>query len=453
MSRMFGTDGVRGVANDALSCELAMQIGLAGAYVLSKNEKHPRIIIGTDTRKSKDMLKCALEAGICSAGGCVLDAGVIPTPALAYLTRKYNANAAVMISASHNPMQDNGIKWFDNCGYKISNEIEDEIEAVIKQGCVTERPLGGEIGTITELKSAKEDYISFLCSACDGDFSGVHVALDCANGASSEFAPEVFRRLGARVSVTSNEPDGCNINASCGSTHIENLTEFMKDKGADVGFAFDGDADRLIAADENGNEVNGDTIMGICALAMYAQGKLKKDTLVITVMSNLGLKKRMQEAGIKVEETAVGDKYVLQCIRENGYNLGGEQSGHIIFFDHNTSGDGMLSAIMLLDTLMQSGKKLSHLAAGIPILPQHLLNVQVDRALMETAKKDGDMQKRIETVKEQLGDSGRVLVRASGTEPLIRIMLEGADREDIKAKAQYIAEPLLKKYDGVCRNK
>ena len=451
MSRMFGTDGVRGVANDTLSCELAMQIGIAGAYVLSRSEEHPRIIIGSDTRKSKDMLKCALIAGICAAGGEVLDAGIIPTPALPFLTRKYKADAAVMISASHNPMQDNGIKWFDNLGYKLSNDIEDEIEAVIKGGCSVERPTGGEIGVLTELSQARENYIDFLCSASDRSFDGMRVALDCANGASSDFAKEVFERLGARVEVICNEPDGCNINASCGSTHINNLSAYVKEHGADIGFAFDGDADRLIAVDENGTEVNGDTVMGICALDMKAAGTLKRDTLVITVMSNLGLKKKMLAEGIHIEETAVGDKYVLQAIREKGYNLGGEQSGHIIFFDYNTSGDGMLSAIRLMNTVVRSGKRISELAREIPILPQYLLNVQVDRAVMETAKNDRDMHGRIEEISKELGNNGRVFVRASGTEPLIRIMLEGADIDDIKQKAQYISEPLIRKYNGICR--
>lgn len=451
MARMFGTDGVRGVANDGLTCELAMQLGMAGAFVLNKKREHPLIIVGTDTRRSKDMLKCALTAGICAAGGKVLDAGVIPTPALPYLTRKHKADAAVMISASHNPMQDNGIKWFDNSGYKLSNDLEDEIEAVIKGGCQIDRPTGGEIGTLTELSEAKDEYISFLCSTSDVRFDGMHIALDCANGAASEFAETVFSKLGARVSVICNTPDGCNINAGCGSTHINNLSDFVKETGADIGFAFDGDADRVIAVDENGTEVNGDTIMGICALAMQASGKLKQNTLVITVMSNLGLKQRMLSSGIKIDETSVGDKYVLQSIRENGYNLGGEQSGHIIFFDYNTSGDGMLSAIQLMNTVVKSKKSLSELSLEIPILPQFLLNVQVDRPVMETAKSDRDMHARIDEVAALLGNSGRVFVRASGTEPLIRIMLEGKNLNDIKQKAHYIAEPLIRKYNGICR--
>lgn len=451
MSRMFGTDGVRGTANGSLSCELAMQIGIAGAYVLSQSGSHPTIIIGSDTRKSKDMLKSALIAGICAAGGNVMDAGVIPTPALPYLTRRHNADAAVMISASHNPMQDNGIKWFDSIGYKLSNDIEDEIEAVIHDGCSIDRPTGGEIGTLTELSGAHDEYIDFLCSTSDVRFDGMHVALDCANGASSGFAKEIFERLGARVSVIANNPDGCNINAGCGSTHIGNLSQFMHECKADIGFAFDGDADRLIAVDENGNEVNGDRIMGICAIEMKKEGKLKKNTLVITVMSNLGLKQKMLSEGIEIEETSVGDKYVLQAIKSKGFNLGGEQSGHIIFFDYNTSGDGMLSAVRLMNTVVKSGQKLSELAENIPILPQYLLNVQVDRAVMETAKNDSDMQSRIIEAGKQLGTSGRVFVRASGTEPLIRIMLEGTDTDDIKAKAEYIAEPLIRKYDGFVR--
>lgn len=452
MARMFGTDGVRGVANDKLSCELAMQIGIAGCAVLSKHTKTPNILIGSDTRKSKDMLKCALTAGICASGGNVIDAGIIPTPALAHLTRRFGADAAVMISASHNPMQDNGIKWFDRFGYKLSNELEDEIEAIITHELPVKRPTGFEIGVLCERHSeAAAEYSDFLCSTSTEDLSGLHIALDCANGASSAFAPEIFKRLGAKVSVCANTPDGCNINAGCGSTHIKKLCEFVKQTGADVGFAFDGDADRLIAVDENGKEVNGDVIMGICAIAMKKAGKLKSDTLVITVMSNLGLKLKMQDEGIKLAETAVGDKYVLAEMRDKGYNLGGEQSGHIIFFDHNTSGDGMLSAIQLTNILIREKKKLSCLAKDIPILPQYLLNVQIDKTVMESAKNDPDTLARTEEVSKLLGQNGRVLVRASGTEPLIRIMLEGTNIDDIKTKAAYIAEPLLNKYDGICR--
>lgn len=451
MSRLFGTDGVRGTANGNLTCELAMQLGMAGAYVLSNEAKHPTIIVGSDTRKSKDMLKCALVAGICASGGNVLDAGVIPTPALPFLTRKYKADAAVMISASHNPMQDNGIKWFDSYGYKLSDDVEDRIEAVIKEGCNTNRPTGGEIGALSPLSDAAKEYVDFLCSCADCKFDGIHVAIDCANGASSAFAKTVFERLGARVSVIANEPDGTNINAGCGSTHIGNLCAYVKECGADIGFAFDGDADRLIAVDENGDEINGDRIMGICALSMKEQGNLKKDTLVITVMSNLGLKQKMLSEGIHIEETSVGDKYVLQAIKAKGYNIGGEQSGHIIFFDHNTSGDGMLSAIKLLCTIVRSGKRASELSHEIPILPQHLINVRVDRAVMETAKKDAEMQERIAAVGKELGERGRVFVRASGTEPVIRIMLEGENIDDIKKKAEYIAEPLIVRYDGIIK--
>lgn len=451
MARMFGTDGVRGVANEKLSCELAMQIGIAGAAVLAKHTKAPKIIIGTDTRKSKDMLRCALTAGICAAGGNVTDVGVIPTPALPLLVRTHNADAAVMISASHNPMQDNGIKWFDKSGYKLSNELEDEIEELIKSGLQINRPIGEEIGTLTENKEAAAEYIDFLCSASHANLNRFHIALDCANGASCAFADEIFTRLGAKVSVCSNIPNGANINAGCGSTHIGNLCQFVRETGADIGFAFDGDADRVIAVDENGNEVNGDVIMGICALSMKKRGLLKNDTLVITVMSNIGLKQKMQSAGINIFETAVGDKHVLAALRDYGYNLGGEQSGHIIFFDYNTSGDGMLSAIQIMNILATSDATFSQLAQEIPILPQYLLNVKVDKTVMESAKDDVDMWQRINEINKELGTEGRVFVRASGTEPLIRIMLEGKDLEDIKQKAQYIAKPLLDKYDGVCR--
>ncbi|HHT86760.1 MAG TPA: phosphoglucosamine mutase [Clostridiales bacterium] len=451
MKKLFGTDGVRGLANGLLTPELALKLGMCGAYVLTSEVHKPRIIVASDTRKSKDMLACALIAGICSVGGDVLYAGVIPTPALPFLTRKYCADAAVMISASHNPMQDNGIKWFNNAGFKLSDELEAEIEALMALDHPFERPTGENIGKITELKRSKADYIEFLCSTCEYDLNGMRIALDCANGAASYVAPKVFKKLNAQVSVCNNKPNGCNINRACGSTNIENLQRFVQECEADIGFAFDGDADRVIACDEHGNIVDGDKIMGLCAIALSKAGRLAKNTLVCTVMSNIGLKLKLKELGINTVETSVGDRYVLEEMRLNGYNLGGEQSGHIIFSDYNTTGDGLLSAIQVLNVVKAENKPLSELAEDIPIYPQILLNVEVDANSKKAAMNDAEMQKRIQKTEAELKGSGRVLVRESGTEPLIRIMLEGVDINDIRNRALYIAEPLVNAHNGKIR--
>ncbi len=447
-TRLFGTDGVRGVANDTLSCELAMRLGAAGAYVLTSAAHSPRILIGTDTRKSADMLFCALAAGICSVGGDVVHVGVVPTPALAYLVRLYGADAAVVISASHNPMEDNGIKWFDSEGFKLSDALEDKIEALLHDHAELPRPVGAAVGRVTRMRRAAEEYRQFLLSTSTAPLTGMKLVLDCANGAASGIARDVFRELGAEVTSFSDEPDGCNINARCGSTHPERLQQMVCELGADVGLAFDGDADRLIAVDELGRIVDGDRILGVCALDMQEKGMLRGDTLVVTVMSNLGLKQRMREAQIHVEETAVGDRYVLERMLENGYNLGGEQSGHILFTDHHTTGDGMLSAIQFLNILQGSGKRMSALADEIPIYPQVLVNVRVPLESKAAAMQDETLWARIREVEREMGDSGRILVRASGTEPLIRIMLEGRDEEEIRTIAISLARILEENYDG-----
>ncbi len=451
MARMFGTDGVRGVANKDLSCELALKIGMAGAYVLTSAVHKPRILLGRDTRLSGDMLSAALAAGICSVGGDVIDVGVIPTPAMAYLARAYEADAAVMVSASHNTMEYNGIKWFDGRGFKLSDSLEDEIEKLIRDGMSFELPTGEDIGHVIIAKRAAHEYKEFLKSAANGSFEGITVMLDCANGAASELAHSVFSELGARVYPRADEPDGININFKCGSTHPERLQELVAESDADAGFAFDGDADRVIATDERGNIVDGDRIMGICARAMKDEGRLKKDTLVLTVMSNLGLKKRMAELGIKIAETKVGDRYVLEEMLQNGYSIGGEQSGHVIFLDNNTTGDGMLTAIQVLNVMKATGKKMSVLANDIPIYPQVLVNVIVDNAVKQQAVQDDELLRRIAEVEEKLGDSGRVLVRASGTEPMIRVMLEGEDAEEISEHAIYIVKALEQRYNGRIR--
>ncbi len=448
MARLFGTDGVRGVANRDLNCELAFQIGAVGAFVLTNEVHSPRILVGMDTRKSGPMLGAALSAGVCSVGGDVLDVGVLPTPAMAYLVRLYEADAAVMISASHNPMEYNGIKWFDQNGLKLSDEIEDRIEAIIRNGESIPHPEGREVGRIISAVRARQDYCDYLVEQSAGRFEGLRIVLDCANGATSAIAKDVFERLGAEVIAKSCAPDGININDHCGSTHPERLQEMVVNYGADLGFAFDGDADRLISCDEYGNIVDGDQAMGILALSMKAHGTLKKDTLVLTVMSNLGLKKAMQAAGISVEETKVGDRYVLECMLQNKYSIGGEQSGHIILLAKNSTGDGMMSAISLLNVVAESKKRLSKLAAAIPKYPQVLVNVTVENDKKPAAMEDCDLGKKKAEIEKKLGTDGRVLLRASGTEPLIRIMLEGKDEKEILGYALEMAHIVVDKYQG-----
>lgn len=446
-TRLFGTDGVRGIANQDLSCELAMQIGMAGAQVLTSEVHNPRILVGRDTRRSGDMLAAALMAGICSVGGDVIDVGVIPTPAMAYLVRLYEADAAVMVSASHNPMEYNGVKWFNGQGFKLSDALEDEIEALI-QAPAFQRPVGEDVGHIINARRAREEYKEFLISSATTRFDGITVVLDCANGASSGIAAEVFSALGANVIPRADEPDGSNINDGCGSTHPERLQELVTESGADVGFAFDGDADRVIATDERGNIVDGDRILGMCAKVMHDAGSLHGDTLVVTVMSNIGLKQYMRSIGVQVAETAVGDRYVLERMLEGGYSLGGEQSGHVIFLDQNTTGDGMLTAIQVLNILKASGKRMSALAGDVPIYPQILVNVLVENSRKAQAMQDEELQEKIRQIGEQLGESGRILVRASGTEPLIRIMLEGQNEDELEELAAQAARILRKKYNG-----
>lgn len=453
MGRMFGTDGIRGIANTEITCDMAMKIGAAGAYVLTNEVRRPRILVGCDTRKSGDMLCAAIIAGICSVGGDVINVGVVPTPALAYLVRLYGADAAVMISASHNTMEYNGIKWFDGKGFKLSDALEDRIEEIIKSGMQIKLPVGEAVGQMIPVAKAKENYIEFLISASSQRCDGMRIVLDCANGSAYDIAPKVFTTLGAQVLAFSDEPDGCNINDNCGSTHPERLQQLVREHGADLGFAFDGDADRLIACDEHGNIVDGDLIMGICARHLNAIGKLKHNTLVVTVMSNLGLKLKLRSEGINIAETAVGDRYVLENMLANGYCLGGEQSGHVIFLDHSTTGDGLLSAVQLLNALKTGKMKLSSLAKEIPIFPQVLVNVEVEQNIKSKAMQDGDLTSKIDEIIKKHGDQGRVLVRPSGTEPLIRIMLEGRDESVILADALEIAEILEIKYHGKIRNR
>lgn len=442
MSRMFGTDGVRGIANRELTAELAFRLGQAGAKVLQTARK-PRILVGQDTRLSGDMLAAALTAGICSMGAEAVLVGVLPTPGIAYLTRHYQADAGVVISASHNPMEFNGIKFFNGQGYKLRDELEDEIQRIVESGDLGELPTGADVGRRVRMRNAQEDYVEFLVSSCREDLSGLYIVLDCANGAASWVAPEVFRRLGARVDVYYDQPDGTNINDLCGSTHPQALQRLVMESGADLGLAFDGDADRMLAVDENGLLIDGDRIMAVCGLDMKERGELAGDTIVGTVMSNLGLHIALEQRGIKLETTKVGDRYVLERMLEAHYKIGGEQSGHVIFLDYNTTGDGVLSGLMLCQVMVRKGAKLSTLASVMRPLPQVLVNVDVSPRQREAYPGDPELAGLIAEVEAQLGNRGRVLIRPSGTEPKVRVMIEGEDQGQIEAFAQRIAEKIL----------
>lgn len=442
MERLFGTDGVRGVAGQELSATLAYELGRAGAYVLSGGTHRPKILVGRDTRISGQMLQSALGAGICSVGGDVILVGELPTPAIAWLTRHYKADAGVMISASHNPMEDNGIKFFSGDGYKLPDATEEAIEEIVRGGgrdlpC----PTGADIGRMEHLYDAAELYADYLAKASGTDLTGMTLVLDCANGAASAVAPKLFKSMGAKVIALHACPDGLNINAQCGSTHMESLKAAVPQHGADIGLAFDGDADRMLAVDADGCEVDGDAIMAICAVDRKAQGALAHDTLVVTVMSNLGLKLAMERCGINIAETQVGDRYVLECMREHGYVLGGEQSGHVIHLDSNTTGDGINSALQLLGALKRSGKSLKQAAQVMRRLPQVLVNLRLEdnshKALWEKNPIIADAIARLEG---DYAGRGRILVRASGTEPLIRVMIEGEDEEQIERDAQALAK-------------
>lgn len=442
MGRLFGTDGARGVANTEITCELAMQIGRAAAMVLTENLAHrPRVLIGMDTRASGEMLEAALTAGFCSVGADVCLLGVVPTPAVAYLVTAYQYDAGVMISASHNPCEYNGIKIFQSTGYKLPDALENEIEAIILDEIKTPpAPIGGEVGRVSRAENAVSDYIAHLLSTTDARCDGMKIALDCANGSASVSARRVFESLGAECVVIHDKPDGVNINLDCGSTHLGALQKFVLENGCDLGFAFDGDADRMLAVNHLGEEVDGDRAIAVCAKHMKQQGTLKKNTAVVTVMSNMGFFKFCEQNDILCERTKVGDRYVLENMLENGYSIGGEQSGHIIFLDYATTGDGQLSAIQLLTVLKESGKTLKALADEMRVYPQVLYNVRVSNYGRVRFPDDKEIQTAIQSAEAELGDTGRVLVRASGTEPLVRVMLEGEDEEKIRTLGESIAE-------------
>ena len=442
MARLFGTDGVRGVANDELTPILAMQLGQAGAYVLSRENEHkPTIMVGCDTRISGDMLANALMAGACSVGANVVYVGVVPTPAVAYLTRKYKVDAGVVISASHNPVEFNGIKFFDGNGYKLPDSLEDEIEELIKSGMRDIKfPVGSSVGKIKYRTDASEEYINHSIRAVNVDLKGMKIVVDCAEGASYYTSVEALKELGAEVVAIHNNPDGTNINANCGSTHMEELMARVVYEKASVGLAFDGDADRLLAVDENGKVVDGDQIMAIVGNHMKQQGKLKNDTIVATVMSNLGFFLMAEKNDIHMEQTKVGDRYVLERMREIGASLGGEQSGHVIFLDENTTGDGLLSALHLLQVIVDTGKPLSELKNIMEVLPQALVNAKVPNHKKENYMDYPEIAEAINALEQQFAGEGRVLIRPSGTEPLVRVMIEGKDQKLIENEAKKLAE-------------
>lgn len=441
MGRLFGTDGARGIANSELTCELATNIGRAAAYVLTeKTTEKPKVLIGKDTRVSSNMLEMALAAGLCSVGADVVLVGFVPTPAIAFLVKDREADAGIMISASHNPCEYNGIKIFDGNGYKLPDALEEEIEALVLDDMSPIKfPVGGDVGSVFLRHDYVELYIDHLAKSVDTDLSGLKIAIDCANGCASYTAEKLFTRLGATVHMMHCNPNGVNINAHCGSTHMEDLTDYINGHDMDLGLAFDGDSDRCLAVDENGKLIDGDRMIAVFALDMKNKGILKDDTAVVTVMTNLGFKQFAERNGINVLETKVGDRYVLEEMLKNDYQIGGEQSGHIIFKRFATTGDGQLSGAMLAAILAKTGKPASEVASVMTVLPQTLVNINASPELKEKLNTDSDIKTAIESVKKELGKRGRILVRASGTEPLIRVMLEGENIAEIKRLAREVA--------------
>ncbi|MCL1844720.1 MAG: phosphoglucosamine mutase [Defluviitaleaceae bacterium] len=445
MGKFFGTDGVRGVANRDITPELAFALGRAGAYVLARKIVAPKILVAKDSRLSGDMLESALTAGLCSIGAQVHLAGVIPTPAVAHLVRKHNFAAGVMISASHNAMSDNGIKFFNSQGFKLPDEIEDEIEAIMEKNPPSNdklpRPVGADVGAVKRAENAESEYIEFLLSTVPNlNLSGMKIALDCANGATSFAAPLALEKLGAEVITIHNTPNGMNINENCGSTHMESLAEKVRETRANIGIAFDGDGDRMLAVCEKGEMIDGDAILAVCGLDMRERGVLKKDTVVATVMSNKGFEIFCRDSKINMHRAAVGDRYVLEKMLAENYSLGGEQCGHIIFLDHNTTGDGPLTALQLLATMSRAKKPLSALAGVVETFPQVLVNARVANARKPEFETHPEIKKTQAEIESALGGAGRILVRPSGTEPLIRVMLEGRDKAQIEAWAKKLAE-------------
>ena len=441
MGRLFGTDGVRGVANSELTCEMAMRIGRAAAMVLTdSNHRHPKVLIGKDTRLSSDMLEAAITAGLCSVGANVVQLGVVPTPAVAFLVGKYKADAGVMLTASHNPCEFNGIKIFSGDGYKLPDALEEQIEAIVLDHVADPPvPIAGDLGSVAAAPDVVRDYVNHIKSTVAFSLDGMRVGIDCANGSACRTAELLFTELGAECHMMANQPNGVNVNDDCGSTHREALMSFVRENKLDAGIAFDGDADRCLAVDENGDLVDGDFIMAICAADMKSRGKLEKNTAVGTIMTNMGFTKFCDDNEIHFEATKVGDRYVLEEMLLEGYNFGGEQSGHVIFLDFSTTGDGQLTAAQLLSILHRRNAQLSSLATLMTRYPQVMVNIQVApdgklRFYTDTAVKEA-----IERAKEKLGKNGRIVVRPSGTEPLLRVMLEGEDADYIAALAETVA--------------
>lgn len=449
MGRLFGTDGVRGVANSELTPELAFSLGKAGAYVLSKgSEKKPTFLIGMDTRISGDMLENALSAGILAVGGDVIKVGVLPTPAIAHLVKHYDADAGIVISASHNPYEYNGIKFFNSEGFKLDDSIEEEIEDIIlRQIDVNSHITHDQIGKCREADdNALDIYVKFLESTADFTLKGRKIVLDCANGAAYQAARMVYDRLGANTVTIGVNPNGTNINDGCGSTHPELLQEAVIREGAFIGLAYDGDADRLIAIDEKGRIIDGDKLICICAKMLKEEGRLAKNLVTGTVMSNIGFHKYLKDMGCETRATDVGDRYVLEDMLKTGGIIGGEQSGHIIFLDKTTTGDGILSSIQLVRAVLKSGKNASELSDEIKIYPQVLVNAKVTNENKKRYMEDEEVVKAFDEVSAKLGDTGRLLVRPSGTEPLVRVMIEGEDTESITEMAEELADMLSKKF-------
>lgn len=456
MGRIFGTDGARGVANTEISCTLAMDIGRAAAMVVARDhhKRKPVFLVGHDTRISHDMLESAIAAGLCSVGADVVTLGTVPTPAVAYLVANSDADAAIMLSASHNPYEFNGIKIFGAEGFKLTDEEEMEIEEIVLDHILPyDLKWNDELGVIRSGETLVEQYIDHIVSTVEGDLSGIRVAADCANGSASATAAKIFAKLGADVTILNDEPNGVNINDNCGSTHIDVLGKYVRENGFDLGVAFDGDADRCLAVDENGELVDGDKLIAIFSSQMKREGKLANDTAVVTVMSNMGFFKFAEQAGIHVEKTSVGDRYVLQNMLEHGHCIGGEQSGHIIFREFMTTGDGQLTAVQLLRAIKKSGKKLSELAQLMQVYPQVILNVRADKEMKRMVKVDEGVLKCQQQLEEGMNGNGRILVRPSGTEPVIRIMVEGLDREAIMNAAKSMEQIIIERlgYNEDCK--
>ena len=456
MGRIFGTDGARGVANTEISCTLAMDIGRAAAMVVARDhhKRKPVFLVGHDTRISHDMLESAIAAGLCSVGADVVTLGTVPTPAVAYLVANSDADAAIMLSASHNPYEFNGIKIFGAEGFKLTDEEEMEIEEIVLDHVLPyDLKWNDELGVIRSGETLVEQYIDHIVSTVEGDLSGIRVVADCANGSASATAAKIFAKLGADVTILNDEPNGVNINDNCGSTHIDVLGKYVRENGFDLGVAFDGDADRCLAVDENGELVDGDKLIAIFSSQMKREGKLANDTAVVTVMSNMGFFKFAEQAGIHVEKTSVGDRYVLQNMLEHGHCIGGEQSGHIIFREFMTTGDGQLTAVQLLRAIKKSGKKLSELAQLMQVYPQVILNVRADKEMKRMVKVDEGVLKCQQQLEEGMNGNGRILVRPSGTEPVIRIMVEGLDREAIMNAAKSMEQIIIERlgYNEDCK--